>query len=345
MFTFNNFAMMKKIFVLLLISYFIFLFFTACKKDFNVNAGWKDITVVYGILDQSDTIHYIRVNKAFLGIGNALIMAKNFDSINYPKGVLDVKLLEYTNNGLTLRNTYILAWDTVRKDLGVFYDPANPVQTVFTTNAKLNDNYTYKLEITNLKTGKVISGLTNLVSSFDIIQPSSIQKIYFIGKQEVSWYTANNGIAYQLIIRFHFDEINKSTNQQISKFIDWKFPIQTITDINSTQQLKYNFNADQFYFIVSSQVLVNPDVKRKPGKVDYIFLVADNDLNSYININQPSFSVVQQKPDFTNINNGIGIFASRYTNIRSLDLSERSIDSLKQGRYTKNLGFYDPNHP
>jgi hypothetical protein len=40
--------------------------FTSCETDFELNAEWKDITIVYGILNQNDTAHYIRIQKAFL---------------------------------------------------------------------------------------------------------------------------------------------------------------------------------------------------------------------------------------------------------------------------------------
>ena len=333
--------MMKKISVFLLTLYCLLHIFTACKKEFSINAGWKDITVVYGLLDQGDAIHYIRVNKAFLGEGNSLLMAKSFDSTNYPKGVLDVKLLEYINYPGNPNKTYSLTWDTVRKDIGVFYDPTNPEQTVFKTTANLNQNYTYQLVITNLKTGKIITGLTNLVSSFDIVSPGPSLKFTFTGTSTIKWYSTNNGASYQLTIRFHYTEINNITNISTSNYVDW-FPIQTVSDNSNGTLLTRDFKADPFYYNLSSHIAVNPNVKRIPGKVDFIFLVADNDLNTYLTINQPSNSVVQEKPEFTNINNGIGIFASRYTNTRSLDLSAKSLDSLGNGRYTKNLGFPKP---
>lgn len=43
-----------------------FLFFASCETDFDINADWKDITVVYGALNQNDSIHYIRIQKLFL---------------------------------------------------------------------------------------------------------------------------------------------------------------------------------------------------------------------------------------------------------------------------------------
>ena len=41
----------------LFVSLAFILLITACKNDLELNAEWKDITVVYGLLDQRDTIN------------------------------------------------------------------------------------------------------------------------------------------------------------------------------------------------------------------------------------------------------------------------------------------------
>ena len=41
--------------------------------------------------------------------------------------------------------------------------------------------------------------------------------------------------------------------------------------------------------------------------------VGTTDLETYINVNQPITGIVQERPQFSNINNGTGIFSSRYT--------------------------------
>ena len=57
--------------------------FSSCETDFDTIAEWKDITVVYGLLDQKNSVQYIKINKAFLGDGNALVYAQEPDSSNY----------------------------------------------------------------------------------------------------------------------------------------------------------------------------------------------------------------------------------------------------------------------
>ena len=345
---------MKKYFFpkIILVLVFVLVLFDNCKKDFSLNAGWKDIAIVYALLNQSDTIHYIRIEKAYLGNENALLMGRSFDSTNYPKGVLDVKLEEYINNGgsLSLRNSYPLQWDTVRKDSGTFYDKNNPEQTVFKTLQKLNESYTYKLVITNNNTGKIITAQTILISGseFHITTPSIGEKVNFLStknQQAVTYFTASGGRSYQLIIRFHYDEINKSTVVAKAKYFDWVIPSHTLADMSGGQPDGFTYIASQFYFLLGSNLAVNSSLKRKPGKVDFIFYIAGDEFYTYMQVNKPSNSIVQDKPLYTNVSNGYGIFSCRYSTIRSLDLSAKALDSLVLGRYTKKLNFYNPYNP
>ena len=38
--------------------------FYSYETDFYTTADWKDITVVYGIIDQNDSIQHIKINRA-----------------------------------------------------------------------------------------------------------------------------------------------------------------------------------------------------------------------------------------------------------------------------------------
>lgn len=54
----------------------------SCKNEVKVNANWKEIIVVYGLLDPIDTVQFIRVEKAFLDEKTgALEIAKIADSL------------------------------------------------------------------------------------------------------------------------------------------------------------------------------------------------------------------------------------------------------------------------
>ena len=60
------------------------LLFTACDNELELIEDWKDIPIVYAILDPADTAHYIRVEKAFVDNEiSGFELAGNPDSIYY----------------------------------------------------------------------------------------------------------------------------------------------------------------------------------------------------------------------------------------------------------------------
>jgi hypothetical protein len=71
-----------------------------------------------------------------------------------------------------------------------------------------------------------------------------------------------------------------------------------------------------------------------------VVLQASEELYNYITINAPSLSYVQKVTAYTNIVNGLGIFASRTTGgTNNLILDTQTSDSLRLGQYTNQLNF------
>jgi hypothetical protein len=327
--------------------------FCSCDHTLDVNADWKDITVVYGLLDQSDSVHYLKITKAFLGEGNALSFAKIPDSSNYP-GKLDVRIEGWeliTQNDSTLRQT--IHFDTVtinNKEEGDarFYFP---YQIVYRSVEKdlLNSDYTYKLFIKNNVTGKEITAETPLVEKMpDITKPSSGGSASFIpGKKlQAEWISAKGGKRYQLVGRFYYRETKiADTTQHEIKTVDWIIfnDLKTVST-DGGDQMKYSYPADVFYSVLGSNIPVDPTVARVAMQMEYIFTVAADDLNTYMEVTEPSFTIVQEKPPYTNIANGIGIFSSRHNNSQDYPIiqttfTQQTLNELKVNENTRLLGF------
>ncbi|HBJ71834.1 MAG TPA: hypothetical protein DDY62_05605, partial [Cryomorphaceae bacterium] len=65
-----------------------------------------------------------------------------------------------------------------------------------------------------------------------------------------------------------------------------------------------------------------------------------DDLATYISVTQPSNTILQDPPFFTNVQGGAGIFASTASLDRpNLGLADRSFDSLVFGKLTCGLRF------
>jgi hypothetical protein len=50
----------------------LLLFASSCEENFDVNAPYKDITIVFGLLDPGEDTVFLKINKAFLGDGNVM---------------------------------------------------------------------------------------------------------------------------------------------------------------------------------------------------------------------------------------------------------------------------------
>ena len=311
----------------------------SCNKDLNVNDDWKDITVVYGILDQTEDTTFIKITKAFLGEGDALQFARIADSSNYPDK-LEVRLDAYADT--TIVQSYPCDTVTIHNkkagDSVFFY----PDQLMYYSLVKLNENFTYKLHIKNRKTGKEVTSQTTLLHDFVVDFPQ-VSASFLPGKSfRVKWKPSKNGKRYQLVIRFFYLEALKTNIDSLyMRSFDWLvFNDVKPIDITSTQPFDLYFPGDPFYSQAGANIPENPDVTRAAHHCDFIFTVAAPELNTYMEVTEPSISLVQEKPAYTNIVNGIGLFSARFMKtVDSLSVSQLTKDELKVNSHTKNLGF------
>lgn len=335
-----TFGAMKKIASLLFLA-LVALFPFSCDDSFDVTAEWKDITVVYGLLNQNESTHYVKINKAFLGEGDAMLMAAEPDSSTY-NGNLDVWIEEYNGLSFTGRLFMLDTTTIYNKEPGVFYAPE---QIVYYTNAHLDPNMDYKLKINNGETGKLVEAVTGLVRPFSILNPRAGQVLYNFAAPsgattEVKWKSAVNGRLYQLVIRFHYYEKNLATQVTDSTlYVDWIFGNRKSSGLKGTEDMVEIFPADNFYKTLSANIPVKSGVERYPGPVDFIVYVGADELSTYIDISKPTNSIIQERPQYTNVTNGVGIFSARSSSMRTLDLNSRSKDSLVDGVYTQHLNF------
>ncbi len=317
----------------------------SCNKDLNVNADWKDVTVVYCLLDQTDDTTFLKITKAFLGEGDALMFSKIPDSSNYPDK-LEVSLKEFlvneTNDTIFIQS---YSCDTItihnkRKGDSVFYYPD---QLMYYTTAKLNQNYIYELNIMNKKSGKAITAKTALVHDFEISKPMSVASFPPNQMFEVKWSPAKNGKRYQLLVRFYYYESLKNKPDSLyPRSMDWiVFNNVKAIDDQSTLPFDLYYPGSAFYAVVGTNIKPDTLVHHRVAHHCYfIFTVAASELNTYMEVTEPSLSLVQEKPSFTNIVNGIGLFSSRFIKLSdSLGISDLTKAELKVNVHTSGLGF------
>ena len=315
---------MKKIY--LLVSVFTIIF-TSCDTEFDVNAEWEEVTVVYGLLDAGDEMktQQIKISKAFLGKMDALQMAQYADSINFDQGELAVKVIRVKNNGI--RDTIALdEVPTLRND-GVFNDSI--IVYTFENNNFLNSNSEYELLIKNNITGNEVSSTTNIISEFNFDMgagfPFGFIETWIPGNPSatkfsstvVTWgNSTDNGVQYQIELIFNYNENDIAKNL-----------IYTSTVLEETNI--FEFEGEKIFNFLKNELVKDPLIERKFLSIDLIMTVGSEDLKTYRIINEEITGIVQERPQFTNINNGIGLFSSRFTkNRENFQLANRTIQYL-----------------
>ena len=305
---------MKKIY--LIFSLFAIVF-AACETDFDVNSNWEETTVVFGLLDAAKDIQFIKINKAFLGDADADFMAGFSDSVNYIPADLEVVLYKINFNDTI--DSVILKDTLITKDLldvngdpGIFSVDNN---IIYYFNSPLSDNFlssnkTYSLMIKNIKTGNVVSSNTEIIKGFNFSGLDNSSKLTFyvegLGYRypRFIWSSLNspNAELFQFNLIFHYKE------NEIEKELLWT---QAALGRNDNIMI---LSGEEFFNQLSKK-FIDVDGIIDFMSIDIEMTLGTQDLKTYIAVNDPITGIVQERPKFTNINNGIGLFSSRYTKV------------------------------
>lgn len=337
------FKIKKAIRSLLLFS--IPLLIVSCETDFDVIADYKEVAIVYGLLNQNDSIQYLRINKAFLGEGNALTYAQVADSSSFGADIT-VKLTETTPGGIKKE----ILFDTVtlfNKQEGDFYSPG---QLFYASKEKLNENNTYELKVVNKKTSYEVSSQTNLIHNFTITKPASGAKTLSMKRsittsQKFTWKNAENGKRYQFKFIFNYKELGISGDTTYHK-IEWIFPEKTTENTDGSGESEVSYLNEDFYKLCESKIPYTPQsteddvLKRFASNCDLEVTAIGDEFNTYIEANGPTTGVLMEKPNYSNITNGLGLLSCRYEIHRLIALSAETVLDLST---TTNLKFVKPN--
>jgi hypothetical protein len=303
--------------------------FVSCDNSLNVTADWKEIPVIYGLLNPSAPDNYIRINRAYLNQeGNAISFGSIADSIYFED--LTVSLVESRNGieGNTI-NFIKVDGDTIGlpKEDGVFAQSPN---FLYRTSYDIKSTdfanlYTYQLVVVNNKSNSVYRATANMVGDTEILSPlresdprfniddDTNRFIYIIYRE------APQAKMYDCVIRFRYKEYEKS-NPSVVKIdsVDWQiFRSKETIRLRGYEEQQNNVRSHLFYDFLRSAIASDDNIERIPIDMGFYLYAAGEDMYTYTEVNQPSIGIVQKKPEYTNITDGLGIFSS--LNIKSLD--------------------------
>lgn len=312
-----------------------------CKNDLDVLADYKEQLVCYGILNPSDTVHYIKVSKVFVGEGNALAMAQVQDSIALRPENCEVRITRILN-GVEIMYWILEADSAIPREAGTFLYPHQVLyRGVFPV---YEDGSTYKLTVTDLRTGFQSFSETQVVRDVVQTDPASVWQTLNFEDTTIASYKFLSpafGKRYELAIRFYYTEMFIFDTTQVSeKYVDWIIGQTESINTSGGENLKINVRRDNFMRMLANTVPVNPLVHRVSGRLDFIYTSASSDMVTYMQVQTANENSSADLPPFSNITNGIGLFTTRNTTtIPNFHLDVDTQYALVTNALVENLNF------
>ena len=329
---------MKKT-TLSLFSFFAFLIlFNACSTDVDLYADYKDITVVYGLLDSDADTNFIKINKAFLGPGNAYDIALNADSCNYPEK-LNARIIEYraSASGSNYQKITEFPLDTITvhdKEVGLFYAPD---QLVYYTTHKINKNteqYHYRYELQIERGDSIVSATTNIVGGglFSVPQ-GSFNFSSSTNEGKVKFFPCEYASLYEVFFKFHFTEVSPSGS--VERCMTWPLGSHAAADLFMENGLYIvSYTASMFFDNLATMLgddTLATDVVRQftDYPLEVCVAAGGDELYNFITDNGPSSSIVQTLPEYTNVHGGYGVLSSRTMYSKWMRLAGLTVPDLE----------------
>ena len=333
----------------ILFSIIVLLIFSSCDDKLDVNDTYRTYPVVYSLLDRNAGVQYVKLNKTFLGDASVSDMASVSDSLYFSQA--DVYISKYQENAL-IQTWKLEAVDTIAKDEGFF---ANDKNIIYVLNDSIfhykdkTEGYTFKLKV-DIPGFDEIKSETVAIDNVRINSPlagivADVTLYAFGGYMNpvYSFTAKNNSRFFEIYLEiYYYENVN---GEYILRTIRKKQESKKANVTNSEQNtLYFTLNAANFYGLIANSVPKNDNQKIFYG-FRYLIYAAGSELSMYIDLTSEDYGIAQEKPSYTNIENGWGLFSSRSSKYSPYKkLNNGSLEYLQNYEGTKDLHFLNSNN-
>ena len=330
---------MKKSIAFLLLFGCLTVFFS-CSTKVDLYTDYKDIPIIYGIIDVKADTNFIKINKAFCGSNdnpiNANEVALISDSSNYSEKLNAYIIEKKSVHGQPYEPTgrkIILDTITIHdKDEGIFYSPD---QVLYYTTEKFNinenDKYRYKLVIIKPNGDSITSETSPVGGTLRIVSAeASFQSTPSTSLNRLMFKSSDEAMLYEISMQFNYRE--KHTGQaMVMKKIKWSSEATTLSGFEKVPDIE-----NAYYYYYSENSLFNflrnaigddtiwdtnhPNVTRYIDDFVITLSAGGRELYECYEINnviETGYTIT----NYSNINGGIGVFSSRTNINRTAKLS------------------------
>ncbi len=325
----------------------------ACDNDFDITGDFKNIPVVFGLIDLGEDVNYFRIERAVIDQNqSAIVLAQNPDSLFYGNNV-QARLTNLTNNNMVVLERVNLADEGFTREEGPFVTNPNIGYKFNVSDLGITGDDQVMFDLIGPDEQVFTEASTGVVGEHTIgSQPPN--PIRFIEGRDVSFTLRSDeqqAVFYDLRIIINYTEENLDNPGQIeTRRLEWLVEegLERSNGTSGSLQTQTTFrvqDAVEFYQFLGSNIEQNDRVVRNFLNIDLQFDAGAIDLFDYINIGLANTGITSGQiiPSFTNLSNdAVGVISSRNTTTNFQDpygINTESRDSLRDGRFTRQLNF------
>lgn len=322
---------MKKILTIIAL---MTMLFVSCSTKVDLYCNEGDTTIVYAVLEVDADTNYFRITKSSLS--NEIIY--NYEDI-------DVKFAGVFKNE-TQVDTIML--DTVYKMVD------REKRMYYYTTKKLDKGHEYTLLIHRKADDVTVSSKINTICNIRFKKPIG-KYINFLSSynSKIEWAGSGSSFApqinasfFEITTFFHYKELMPGATDTVERYMEWPMRSEQAENLYNPSDFDYviHYNPTVFFDrLERDDYLVNNSpygVQRWLMPFEIRITAYGEELYKYFIINNAT-SLIQEVPNYTNIENGIGLMSSR-TIVSTFHVIEQVC--RKRISYNYPYGFYyDPN--
>lgn len=333
------------------------LWMSACSNDFEATAPWKEIPVTYALLAAKDTVHYIRVEKAFLDPDeSALKVAQIADSLYYPADAITVSLQKIAANG-SVEKTYALTRvngqdEGIVRDSGIFATVPNYLYKLVTPGAdKLVAGARYRVVIKRADGKPDVTGQTTIPSDLRWADPTlqsinnELHTLNFdtAGVLQLGWRADEFAVYFKVKLLIRYKETDAVTGALLNRdSLLWDLSNSQIDALPSGKYLLYSPSLYQF---LHDKLSSATDRRRTFEECSFSIEGGGLEikrLNETLSANS-GITSAEVIPLYTNMSEGFGIVAAKNDRItpsvKRTIIGTETITRIRNHPLTKGLNF------
>jgi hypothetical protein len=187
----------------------------------------------------------------------------------------------------------------------------------------------------------VVTAETKMIENFTITQPNGTS-LYKFNTSAGPWKIVSSklGRTYGIMHKINYVEVNTLTNDTVTKSIDWYLG-DRVGISNTESDILFSFASKDMYRLLGNNIAVDANKSRHlaSNPIDVYISGGTEELYTYMQVTNENSGIVQDKPLYTNIVNGVGLFTCRNTRKISIKLNPDSYAALDTSEFTRNLNF------